>query len=193
MLTFPNINETIPDGPFSYPGQSVREVITVDPANSPLLQTACSELKSHLECELLLRTMQFVSESLFEKDSCSEENIKHLLEVYAVSQESPEVSLEVFLKHKAGVCRHVALTTTYLINELIKEGQLKGQVLLIRDETPLGRHAWTLFLTEDAAWHLDPYWGIFENGKTGAGFSHLCKKYGKKTMERQKLRWEDGN
>lgn len=193
LSTFPKIDQAIPEGSFSYPGQSIREVITVDPEDSPLLQKACTDLKRSLEKTILSKTLQFVQENLFERDCCTEENLRHLLQNFGNGQPDPDISLEVFLEEKTGVCRHIALTTTYLINHLIKEGFLEGSTYLIREQTPLGRHAWTLFLSKDAAWHLDPYWGILEDGKTRAGFSQLCKKYGKKTMERQKVWWEDGH
>ncbi|NGX60388.1 MAG: hypothetical protein KR126chlam3_01561, partial [Chlamydiae bacterium] len=85
---------------------------------------------------------------------------------------------------------HIALTTTYLLDALIEKKKLKGELFFIREQTPFGRHAWTLLLTETAAWHIDAYWGIIENGKTDAGFARLCQKYGKRVMERQKLRWQ---
>lgn len=193
LSTFPKIDQAIPEGPFSYPGQSIREVITVDPDNSPLLQQACTKLKEQLEGDILLKTLLFVQENLFDDTRCTNENLSHLIQNFGGGQLEPDIPLEVFLEEKTGVCRHIALTTTYLINDLIREGLLSGNVYLIREQTPFGRHAWTLFLTDNAAWHLDPYWGLLEDGKTRAGFSHLCKKYGKKTMEQQKVWWENAH
>ncbi|MDN3506289.1 MAG: hypothetical protein P0S96_03570 [Simkaniaceae bacterium] len=178
---FPPIEETIPEGPFSYPGKSPREVILVDPNRAPLLNQATQTLLQKTEEEILKTVICYVQEELFDLENSNETELWDLIG----KQESfPDVSLEIFLDAKTGVCRHYALTTTYLIQQLINEGILKGEIFLIREEIPQGRHAWTLFLSEHGAWHLDAYWGVLENGKTDAGFSKLCHKYSKRVMER---------
>lgn len=187
-LFFPPIEETIPEGPFSYPGKSPREVIIVDPNHAPLLEKATQNLLQQVEEDILKKVICYVQEELFDLEISNETELWDLIE----RQEAfPEVSLEVFLDAKIGVCRHFALTATYLIEQLIQEGILKGEAFLIREDTPFGRHAWTLLLTDRGAWHLDAYWGVLENGKTDAGFSKLCHKYGKRVMEKQKQRYED--
>jgi len=179
--------EAIPDGPFSYPGINRREVLLVDPENSPILNEAFADLKNQLEKtfderEILLTTFYFVREHLFDLDRCTEKIVAELIQQF--TGQEPEISIEIFLEEKIGVCRHIALVTTYLLHRLNLEGWIEGKALLIREQIPSGRHAWSVFISESGAWHLDPYWGIFENGKTRAGFCHLCQKYGKRAMER---------
>ena len=190
---FPSIDETIPSHPFCYPGICSREVICVDPDHCPLLQSAIKELEPLLspdqtEEEILSTLLDFVSETLFHLELCTTINLNALIQ----KSYSPfdEIPLDYFLAAKTGVCRHLALTSTYLAHHLVKTGWLHGEAYLIRDELPSGRHAWTLFISDEGAWHLDPTWKILENGKTRAGFFHLCQKYGKRTMERQETRWK---
>ncbi|NGX37577.1 MAG: hypothetical protein K1000chlam2_00733 [Chlamydiae bacterium] len=196
LLTFPAIADTIPDGPFSYPGLYSREVIVVDPENSPLLENAYLDLKSQLhetftEKDILQTTLLYVRENLFDLELCTDQNVIRFLLQFM--DKGPEIPLETFLEKKIGVCRHLALTTTYLLERLTKDRLLDGKAYLIREQIPSGRHGWTLFLSQSGAWHLDSYWEILENGKTDAGFFHLCQKYGKRTMERQQLRWQNVN
>jgi len=188
LLFFPPIEEVIPEGPFSYPGKSSREVIIVDPNHAPLLEEATQTLFQQVEKDILNNVISLIQEELFDLELSNEIELWELL---GKQETFPEVSLEVFLDAKIGVCRHFALTASYLIEQLIREGVLKGEVFLIREDTPFGRHAWTLFLSEHSAWHLDAYWGVLENGKTDAGFSKLCHKYGMRVMQKQKLRWEN--
>lgn len=189
LSCFPEINDMIPEGPFSYPGQNPREIIIVDPSNAPLLKEATQNLVVRLEKDILQTTLQFVREELFDIMNCDDETVWALIDQNSEGKLEPEIPLELFLKEKVGVCRHIALTTTYLIDHLIKKEILTGEVFLIREQTPFGRHAWTLLLTEEGAWHLDAYWGILENGRTDEGFFKLCRKYGTRVMERQKQRW----
>lgn len=191
LTTFPEIDEKIPAGPFCYSGATKREVIVVDPEHSPLLKKACEDLQNAITGDAILQTYTFVGDHLFDINSQTGEKVHQLIRNFG--DENCEIPLDAFLEEKSGVCRHIALTTTFLLQTLIDQNILEGEVFLIRDMTPFGRHAWTLLLTKDAAWHLDPFWEILEDGKTGAGFSHLCKKYGERTMQRQKARWEDAH
>lgn len=191
----PIIQESIPEGTFTYPGFHPREIILVEPERSPLLEKAYHEIESKLketssEQEILEITSRYVREVLFDLNFCNERKVSSLIQTLYPDESEPEISIETFLEQKTGVCRHIALTSTYLVNRLIKAGWLKGEALLIRENCPTGRHAWTLFLSNDGAWHLDSLWGVLENGKNSAGFSELCNKYGKRTMNDQKKRWE---
>lgn len=195
LFLTPIIDEAIPEGPFRYPGSRPREVIMVDPENSPRLDQAYRELEQRLEGlteEQILETVfWYVREELFDLSLCNERLVQLFIHSLYPDETEPEISLETFLEYKIGVCRHTALATTCLVDRLVKEGWLDGEALLIRANCPTGRHAWTLFLSEEGAWHLDSLWGIFENGKTGAGLSKLCDNYGKRIMNEQKKRWEN--
>lgn len=183
----PIIQEAIPDGPFFYRGAHPREVILLDPADSPLLEAAYWDLVEQLsssfsEVQILQVTSLYIREKLFDLTLCNEQSVRRLLEALYPDEKEPEVSLETFLEHKTGVCRHIALTSTYLVDRLIKEGWLQGEARLVRADCIMGRHAWTLFTSPEGSWHLDCLWDVLENGKTGAGFSRLCQKYGRKTI-----------
>lgn len=191
----PIIQESIPEGTFAYPGAGPREVILVDPDQSPLLEKAYLDIKAELKAgmteeQILKTTCHYLREELFDLNRCNERVVAALIQTLHPNESEPEISLETFLEHKTGVCRHIALTSTYLVNRLIKEGFLNGEAFLIRENCSIGRHAWTLYVSSEGAWHLDSLWGVLENGKTSAGFSQLCNKYGKRTMNDQKKRWE---
>lgn len=194
LFLTPIIDEAIPEGPFRYPGTHPREVIVVDPENSPLLDQAYGKLEKRIEGlteEQILETIfWYVRDELFDLRLCKEKLVQQFIYSLHPEETEPEIPLETFLEYKIGVCRHIALATTCLVNRLVKEGWLEGEALLIRANCPSGRHAWTLFLSEEGAWHLDSLWGIFENGKTNAGFSKLCDNYGKRIMNEQNKRWE---
>lgn len=54
-----------------------------------------------------------------------------------------KVPLNDFIKRGAGICRHRALLAGYLIERLVKEGILKGEVSVDRNYLPhQGGHAW---------------------------------------------------
>lgn len=193
---FPEIVEAIPEGPFCYPGKNPREVICVIPKQSPLLEIAVNALITRLhngmsEQEILSITMQFIKDELFSSDNCNETALQQLIASFEGNE--PEISLEVFLREKTGICRHIALTATYLLDQLSKKNILNGTAFLIREDTPFGRHAWTLFLSKTSSWHLDVCWGILENGKTKKGYTVLSRYYGKEVMIKQKQKWEKGS
>lgn len=193
-LQFSPIQETIPDGSFSYPGLNPREILIVDRKNSPLLEKSYQDLLASLkerkmEKEILLHLLYYVRETLFDPNLCNMENVATLIQALHPDELEPEIPLDFFLKQRTGVCRHMALTTAYIIDRLISDGWLKGQSLLIRENIPSGRHAWTLFLSEEGAWHLDASWGFLADGKTEEGFLHLCQYYGKQVMLKQNKRW----
>lgn len=185
------LHENIPSEPFRYEGKTRRESITFDPKGAPLFDRHYLALKKELkgidqEDELLLLTLDYVQRQIFDLPHCSETNVETLIASYG----QREIPLDFFLAEKKGVCRHIALCVTLLLDRLIQDQFLTGECFLIRDELPWGRHAWTLFLSKEGAWHLDGYYGVLENGKTRAGFSKLCHKYGKEVIERQKERWQ---
>jgi len=194
LTSLPHIKETLPDTPFAYAGLNPREIITVDPQNSPLLEKGYQELLLTLsnelsEKEILFQVADYVGQTLFDLQKCSDHAVYALIHQHANGQLEPEIPLEIFLAERVGVCRHIALATTYIVNRLIKEGHLQGEAFLVRDYVRCGRHAWTLFLSKEGAWHIDAYWRILEDGKTEEGYEHLSRVYGPNTMERQQQRW----
>lgn len=192
-LLLPVLQESIPDGPFQYPGSRPREIIVVDPDASPLLDRAYENLpigEGFSEEQIVEAVFYYVREELFDLNLCNPWDVRRLIWSLHPDETEPEMALDVFLENKTGLCRHLALTSTYLIDRLIKEGRLQGEVYLIRENCPMGRHAWTLFISNAGAWHLDSLWGVLENGKTSAGFSRLCDNYGKRIMYEQEKKWQ---
>ncbi|NGX39719.1 MAG: hypothetical protein KR126chlam1_01052 [Chlamydiae bacterium] len=190
------IEESIPDGPFCYPGKCPREIITVDSEESPLLDAHFKKLvqlmqQDQSEQEKLAHVKLFVRETIFTPSLCNFEKLLSFFQTLDIETFEPEIPLEKFIAAKTGVCRHLALTTTFLLDRLIKEGHFKGSCYLIRDQVHLDRHAWTLFLSDKEAWHIDAHWNILEDGKSEEGFSRLSRIYGKRTMVRQKERWSN--
>lgn len=191
LFSLSEIEETIPNAPFVYPGKHPREVILFDPPNSPRLQEAKSQFFEKLrpsfsEAEILVTLIDFIRDEVFDLTKCDNKILSNLL---GDTSKEPEIPIDYFIEQRIGVCRHIALVTTYFVDQLIKENMLSGEVFFIRENLPYGRHAWTLLLTETGAWHIDAYWGSLENAKTDAGFLNLCRKYGKRVMDTQKLRW----
>jgi len=188
------IDESVPNEPFCYPGKYEREIITFDPENSPIFEKIYDELRKKLsfaqsEEEILLNTIDFVQWVVFDLTLCTNPQVVKMI----AEDGRKEIPLDAFLERKQGVCRHIALCVTLLLHRLIEEEVLHGTVYLIRENLSWGRHAWTLFLSEERAWHLDAYQGVLEDGKSRAGFSRLCQKYGKDVMQRQSTRWKDDN
>ncbi|MDO8551356.1 MAG: hypothetical protein Q7S03_01585 [bacterium] len=92
--------------------------------------------------------------------------------------EDVKVTLNDFMRLKAGVCRHRALLAGYLLERLINEGVLKGRVSVDRN-TVRGRggHAWARYETpERRVFIIDPslgYVGRLDKApKTKDGWSY---------------------
>jgi catechol 2,3-dioxygenase-like lactoylglutathione lyase family enzyme len=65
-------------------------------------------------------------------------------------QNDRKLSLDVFIGGKAGVCRHQALLTGYLLERLIKEGYIGGKVSVDRNSIKgKGGHAWVRYVDEN--------------------------------------------
>lgn len=195
LLThFAQLGETIPEGPFQYRGKLPREIITCDPAHSPILEAKYKEWVEEVrgangEEQILHQLLTYLRAKTFSIEECTPAKVIRWIETNYKESKEAEIPLDAFLEARLGVCRHTALTTTYFLDRMVKEGRLQGKPFLIREELPFGRHAWTLLLTEQGAWHIDTLWGVIANGKTKVGYQRLCSLYGKGVMERQKLRW----
>ena len=59
-----------------------------------------------------------------------------------------KVTLNYFIRERAGVCRHQALLGAYLLERLRKDGYVNGSVSVDRNEVPnVGGHAWIRYTT----------------------------------------------
>lgn len=61
-----------------------------------------------------------------------------------------KVSLSVYIDEKAGVCRHQALLAGYLLEKLVDDGYLRGQVSVERNFVKdKGGHVWVRYTTHE--------------------------------------------
>lgn len=93
-----------------------------------------------------------------------------------------KISLNVFILNKAGVCRHQALLTGYLIERMIKEGLIQGQVRINRNYVKnIGGHTWVKYTDNNGqVYIIDPaqkFCGTLEEAKKkGTWFYEEPKK-----------------
>lgn len=88
-----------------------------------------------------------------------------------------KVTLDTYIRNKAGVCRHQALLGGYILERLAKEGYIKGQVSIDRNFIPgKGGHAWIRYTSgEGRVVILDParnFIGYLDTVGKGAGWSY---------------------
>lgn len=189
------LDDEIPDPPFVYKGTFPRELIAYDQKTSFVIDTYVDHFISMIPTDssiefILQKLIHFVVFTIFDPRLCNENDTEKLIQKFCTpANEYPEMSLEIFLKARTGLCRHISLCATLLLDKLIKKDLIKGKVFFIRAETPQGRHAWSLFISEKTVWFIDPYWRILEDATTLTGWQILCERYGEKTMEQQRFRW----
>ena len=108
-----------------------REIISLDPENSPLLQQKYDQFSgaSFEELVAYIRARIFhikTSERLM--DAFIFEWIeRHTPEDFTLTSDNrylPVIPLDDFIRSGVGVCRHSALTAAYFINRLIQDGRL---------------------------------------------------------------------
>lgn len=192
---YPILEEEIFDTPFIYIGSSPRETIVYNHQSSLFLDHYVDEFLSkitlHLPTQSLFNAlMKCILYHIFDPHLCNEKQTDVLImHQCSTSLSFPEIPLEIFLKARTGVCRHIALCTSLFIDKLIHKGILQGKVFLIRAMTPYGRHAWVVYLSKESIWFIDPYWRVLENAKIPEGWQTLCRTYGIEIMEQQKKQW----
>jgi hypothetical protein len=194
-------NEHISTAPVACVGSvpAGREVILLDPARSPLLESAYRDLTAQLLCaraklserDALHAVAQYVSRTVFDSASCTEgrvnEIVRHARQTTAAKDGSsvPVLPIDAFIRERAGVCRHLALVTAYFLDRLSKDSAMRlcfprGQTYYVRDMVPGGGHAWTLFIPAHAcsAWHVDALWGAVCDAADERNLPALRAAYG---------------
>jgi len=195
-----------------------REIITLDPNNSPLLnlhyQTLVARLKqqSLIPEQVLEQTSLYIREELFSPSFCSEKLVDRFIQRWQSSEERtlndftvtrdemlvPVIPIEAFIQARAGICRHFSLVTAYILDRLAKEEPSllpKGRVHYVRDIVShgsiYGGHAWNLYIPEgeQEAWHVDALWGIVKNCKEKDDLLFLSLAYGEDTIQREITRF----
>lgn len=162
-----------------YLGSGEREAIVVDDQKYPQeLNQAYQELRRKMEQEKgggkgifehvndVAKEALGGSENLAEIGKKVDQLVESLTKKYGPDT---KVALNDFIKEKAGLCRHRSLLAGYLIERLVNEGVLRGNVSIDRNYLPNeGGHAWVRW--EAARTHqvfiIDPsmnYVGRIEN------------------------------
>lgn len=147
--------------PLAYCGSSnSREIIILDPENSPRLNTCYETFKALIVGEskargqklsldkILTLLMSFIRQDVYEVHSRQlEQHVEDIFdeEVVAGNQvitrldgsRIPLISLETYLEKKKGVCRHLAFTAAYLLDRLQNDPEVfldknRGVVRLAR-------------------------------------------------------------
>lgn len=204
-----NLTHFSTSGPLAYIGSypAHREIIYLDPSNSPLLENHYQAFRSQIfgdTLELLHALKTYVQTTIFTSSNLhpffSEWIISNerTLDDFTLSNEDdyiPVISIEAFIEKKVGVCRHSAFVFTYFLDRLIEDRFLSGTAYLVRDfiasEHATGGHAWSLFIDADKqAWHIDILWDVIKNINDPLQFKTLCSLYGKNAMDYQVQRYQ---
>jgi len=136
-----------------YLGGGEREAVVVDDSNkdSPLhdvykelLQMRRAAIKAgrNFKSELLSDVYDLVQKKL----PYSQEKERRISLKYGIKPDQ-KVLLDIYLKEKAGVCRHQALLAAYLLERMKKENIVRGTVSVDRNYVPRrGGHAWVRYV-----------------------------------------------
>lgn len=149
-----------------------REIILLDPKNSPLLQKKYQSfvvyLKNYLAeqnkdklspDEFLRFVCAFMDQKVFPIRSLNlEEKVENIIKE---GQKNPQflkigkmpcLPIDHFIKEKVGVCRHHSLVAAYLVDKFIKENSeccdFKGKVQMMRDNIEGGAHVWVSLICD---------------------------------------------
>ncbi len=175
-----------------------REIIALDPNNSPLLQQKYAELPGVTFEEI----SDFIRLNIFHA-GCTERKINAFvlkwldfstLDNFALTEDNsylPVIPLDAFIEAGIGACRHASLVAFYFLDRLIKEGRIPpGKVHYVRDVIKFGGHAWILYLPQDSddVWHIDPQLAIIKNCRTD--IEELYEFYGQTSIDRQMKRFK---
>jgi hypothetical protein len=141
-----------------------RELLILDPQNSPLLEKRYQEFlrslpESYPTEELLLFVAHFIKFHLFSPTTAQEMLVflqnwildpqRKETDFYELSKECwiPVISIEEFIREKNGVCRHYALICAYFLDRLKEEGFLPpGEIYFKHADLTAGRHVWNIFI-----------------------------------------------
>lgn len=175
-----------------------REIISLDPRNSPLLAQKYAQFPGASLEELV----HYIRTQVFTKDT-SERLLNafifawmegHTPNDFTLTENleyRPVIPLDDFIRSGVGVCRHSALVATYFIDRLIREHRLPpGRVRYVRDTIKFGGHAWVLYFPENSedVWHIDPHLGAVVNCRTDLELLYLF--YGREALDRQMERFK---
>ena len=132
-----------------YVGAVPREALVVDDSTQPELNQAYQELLRRRLIKVqrgeefkvgILREVFDLARELLPRDPARVE------ELVRYQQQDQKVSLGSFIG-KAGVCRHIALLTGYMLERLIRDGHISGKVSVDRNYIEgFGGHSWVRYI-----------------------------------------------
>lgn len=148
-----------------YLGSGAREAVVVDDDKytsyydilySEIIDQIYEVARSYPESSVQEKVLQPVFEAVRRAMPYNDEAV-HTLTSHMVDK---KINLGAFLKAKAGVCRHQALMTAYIMERLQKDQELvpKDRISVDRNTIPgVGGHAWLRYTAEDGEVYIvDP-------------------------------------
>lgn len=196
-----------------------REIISLNPDTSFLLQLKYQKLlmlfrslsspcrKEILCFDIFLELLiDFIKREVFSPPFCTEDALDYFLEEWIQSPKRtrfdftmdpngdylPVIPIDDFIAAKTGVCRHLALVTTYFLDRLSQEESLPffgGEAHFVRGVIDQGgrvrRHAWSLFIIDSQirVWHIDTLWGLIKNLLSDNERTILKEVYGSECID----------
>ncbi|MFA5183506.1 MAG: hypothetical protein WC405_19510 [Syntrophales bacterium] len=149
-----------------YLGKSQRDAITVDidPSRGYVqLQAlydkakAAASINGEVRRGLILNAVYEAVNSAFR--TRNENAVQSLLAKYGVGPDQ-KIALDVFIAEGTGVCRHVSLACTALLEMFKKEGHIRGTASVDRNGLEIGAHAWCRYTSSSGeVFILDPMHG----------------------------------
>lgn len=193
-----------------------REILVLDPKNSPLLDAHYEKIKTRLqnqinlsEKQILAHVMLYILDEIFPikndpKMDKIDDFIRSLLLNPPFTTKTHNgktitvAPIEEFVKVGLGFCRHHGIVLANILDRLTKEKKpiLKGIVQHMRDNVPqtegkMGGHIWVTFISsegEKKKWHIDSFWMELCDFSSQSGIDHLKKRYGNEAIENQILK-----
>jgi len=189
-----------------------REIVSLDPKNSPILQSKYKELIIKLQIEAESKeskklsaqeSLQFISNFVRNEvfDPCSESKVFKFIENWKKNNPScftplkngmhvPVIDIEILLEAKTGVCRHLTLVTACFLDQMRRNDALenllpRGKSYYVRSLLARGGHAWNFFVTESPSkgFHVDSLWGVVKDCSKAEDLQFLYHAYGKSQID----------
>ncbi|MBS3904255.1 MAG: hypothetical protein KGZ39_02890 [Simkania sp.] len=162
-----------------------RETLYLEQNNSPLLAAHYENWKQGLsskETDLILLDLScYLRNQVFDLRFCH----RNIIESIVHQNPSEEISIELFVQQKAGLCRHFAFAAYYFLEKIRLEGILPiDSIQLVRKILSIhgvqGKHVWLCISlnNENRSFHFDPFWGMVIDSTVSDAKEILRDTYG---------------
>lgn len=179
-----------------------REIILLDPENSPILMAKYARLKELLsdrkaegemtESDILEFVKNFVMINIFHGDPDTLDSLLKEKEIKPTLIEgtTPFIPIDQFIDKGVGVCRHHSMVMAFLLDKLTKDPPdqplLSGAVQYMRSNVEGGgAHAWVTYVNQNQKFHLDSLWNVFSEFSEVSERMKLAKEYGLEAIDLQ--------